>query len=81
MGLTGRSERRRGKGPNQRVEKRRRENTERLEERREARTVEAERAAVRGRVEVDLLRGGGGAGGSGISGAPSSEGDVEMVGW
>jgi hypothetical protein len=44
-------ERRSGKGPNQRVEKRRREKTWALEGRREARTVEPERAAVRDRVE------------------------------
>lgn len=54
VGLMGRSERRRGKGPNHSVEKRRREKTDRLEERREARTVEADRAAVRGRVDVTL---------------------------
>jgi stalled ribosome alternative rescue factor ArfA len=44
-------ERRRGKGPNQRVAKRRREKTWRLDERREARTVEPDKAAVRDKVE------------------------------
>lgn len=49
-GRSGREEQRRGKGPNQSVLKRRREKTARLESRREARTVEADSAAVRGSV-------------------------------
>lgn len=51
VGLTERVERSRGKGPNQSVEKRRKENTARFEERRDARTVDADNAAVRERVE------------------------------
>lgn len=46
-----REERRRGKGPKKRVEKRRREKTEVFESSRDARTVLPERAAVRERVD------------------------------
>lgn len=51
VGLTERVERSRGKGPNHSVEKRRKEKTARFEERREAKTVDADRAAVRERVD------------------------------
>lgn len=57
VGRRVREERRRGKGPNQRKEKRRREKTWVFEERREARTVEPERAQVREMVDGNGARG------------------------
>ena len=55
-GRSGSDERRSGRGPNQRVAKRRREKTEGLDVRRDARTVEPERAAVSEMVEGRAAR-------------------------
>ena len=51
VGLSGKSDRKRGHGPNHSVAKSKSENTDRFESSREARTVEPDRAAVRGKVE------------------------------
>lgn len=51
VGLTGRADLSSGKGPNQIVEKRRREKTAKFDASLDARTVEAESAAVRESVE------------------------------